>query len=292
MVQLAQALNQAKGSVSVDYRVMNRSTRDASATPGRKGWDDVDNKKESIYPLLDLYLAYAKKHRAKIIAFGIVKMLVSAIAGYIIFYQERVTSVPHHRIFDCFTFNGEHDMLLFRLKVSGMRRFHRPGSCLTSQHVRLYHSFICPITHPSIQQQQMLDPVVDYFIIAESDKTFTERDKPMHFKANRHLYQAYANKIRHVYVDFDSRPHFAARTPWDNEHYSRNSLSQGLLHIEPIVRPEDYIILSDVDEIPDPSTLEILRKEENQTYVRVHALEMQFYMYSFEFLRDEVSRLR
>lgn len=99
----------------------------------------------------------------------------------------------------------------------------------------------------------MLDPVVDYFIIAESDKTFTERSKPMHFHANRHLYTAYAKKIRHVYVDFDSRPHYAARTAWDNEHFSRNSLSHGLLHMgEPTVQPQDYIILSDVDEIPDP----------------------------------------
>jgi hypothetical protein len=67
------------------------------------------------------------------------------------------------RIFDCFTFLNEFDLLEIRLHE--------------------------------------LAPVVDRFVIAESPVTFTGRPKPLHFLDNRARFAAFADKIIHIVVD-------------------------------------------------------------------------------------------
>ena len=73
----------------------------------------------------------------------------------------------------------------------------------------------------------------------------------MHLKDNQHLYQAYAHKIRHVSVDFKSSSS-GDQEEGHNQDFAWDSLSIGLLQADPMVDVDDIIILSDVNEIPDP----------------------------------------
>jgi beta-1,4-mannosyl-glycoprotein beta-1,4-N-acetylglucosaminyltransferase len=67
------------------------------------------------------------------------------------------------RVFDCFTFFNELDILDIRLAE--------------------------------------LDPLVDYFVIVEATRTFTGKSKPLYYADNRQRYDRYAHKIIHVVVD-------------------------------------------------------------------------------------------
>lgn len=46
-----------------------------------------------------------------------------------------------------------------------------------------------------------LDPLVDYFVIVEATRTFTGRPKPLYYADNQRRYEPYAHKILHVVVD-------------------------------------------------------------------------------------------
>jgi len=78
------------------------------------------------------------------------------------------------RVFDCFTFFNELDILEIRLAE--------------------------------------LDPLVDHFVIVEATRTFTAKPKPLYFADSRQRYERYAHKIIHVVVDdipLDAPTHWA-----------------------------------------------------------------------------------
>jgi beta-1,4-mannosyl-glycoprotein beta-1,4-N-acetylglucosaminyltransferase len=78
------------------------------------------------------------------------------------------------RVFDCFTFFNELDVLDIRFAE--------------------------------------LDPLVDHFVIVEATRTFTAKPKPLYFVENRARYERYAHKIIHVVVDdipLDAPTHWA-----------------------------------------------------------------------------------
>lgn len=116
------------------------------------------------------------------------------------------------RIFDCFTFFKELDLLDIRLHE--------------------------------------LAPAVDHFVIVEAARTFSGEPKPLVFAENRGRFAAFDSKIIHVVVD-DFPP---ARSAWDRESYQRRQIARGLA----TAAPDDFIIISDVDEIPRRSALETI----------------------------------
>jgi len=67
------------------------------------------------------------------------------------------------RIFDCFAFFNELDLLEIRLNE--------------------------------------LDPVVDKFILVESTRTFQKQFKPLYFNENKERFKKFLPKIEHVIVD-------------------------------------------------------------------------------------------
>lgn len=67
------------------------------------------------------------------------------------------------RVFDCFTFFNELDILDIRLAE--------------------------------------LDPLVDFFVLVEATRTFTGKPKPLYYADNRQRYERYVDKIIHVVVD-------------------------------------------------------------------------------------------
>ncbi|MBV1702162.1 MAG: hypothetical protein KGQ46_10120 [Hyphomicrobiales bacterium] len=93
-----------------------------------------------------------------------------------------------------------------------------------------------------------LDACVDQFVLVESTLTFTGTVKPLHFKENIERFSPWIHKITHIVVD--SFP-AAATTSRAREHHQRDAIMRGLEQ----ARPDDFVILSDVDEIPRPDKL-------------------------------------
>lgn len=88
--------------------------------------------------------------------------------------------------------------------------------------------------------------VVDYFVICESVLTFSGNPKPANFNIKN--FEKYKSKIRYLLIeDFP----FKSKDPWVYEGYQRNYLSQGLYDAD----DKDWIMLSDVDEIPNPGAV-------------------------------------
>ncbi|KKU88104.1 hypothetical protein A3A64_00810 [Candidatus Gottesmanbacteria bacterium RIFCSPLOWO2_01_FULL_48_11] len=92
-----------------------------------------------------------------------------------------------------------------------------------------------------------LHDVVDYFVLVEANKTFTDKPKDFLFEKNKKSYKKYLNKIIHVKVE-DTPMLDRAKNAWAIEEWQRNCITRGLA----TAKDEDRVIVSDVDEIPDP----------------------------------------
>ena len=127
---------------------------------------------------------------------------------------------------------------------------------------------------------------VDFFVLVEARKTFTNRDKPLTLRDNLHKFAAYRDKI--IYHEIEYPPGFRPRTAWDMEDLQRNAM---LTQVFPRLRgPQapklgDAIVVSDVDEIPRPSTFALLRA---CAFPRRLTLRSRFYYYSFQWLHRGV----
>ncbi len=103
---------------------------------------------------------------------------------------------------------------------------------------------------------------VDYFVISEASYAHTGLSREPQFDIKK--FSKYASKIR--YLRLDSRPS-GPNDFWKNENYIRNNLSNGLFDAS----DNDLIIISDLDEIPNPKMLhtydsKFLRGDFDQRY--------------------------
>lgn len=121
------------------------------------------------------------------------------------------------KVYDCFTFFNELELLELRLKL--------------------------------------LNDVVDYFVLVESDKTHRYKDKDYVFEANKDMFREYLGKIIHIKAEMPSYDP-ATESWWKLENYQRNSIAQGLKDCS----PEDLVMISDMDEIPNPEVIKQLRE--------------------------------
>ncbi len=105
-------------------------------------------------------------------------------------------------------------------------------------------------------RMNVLNDVVDYFVISESTVTFSGDPKPLYYNENKEMFKEFEHKIIHNIVD---------DTPMDcdafmRDHHQKCAVARGLKDC----KPDDIIIFSDVDEIPNPDTLrELFTKVEN-----------------------------
>ncbi|RBR14560.1 hypothetical protein FVER53590_06710 [Fusarium verticillioides] len=100
---------------------------------------------------------------------------------------------------------------------------------------------------------------VDYFIIAESAKTFQANSKPLILKDNWDRFRRYHDKVMYHELTFPSS--FDPHRPWDYENLQRDApFDQVMLHLDGPRAPDkgDVLVVADVDEIPRPQTLLIL----------------------------------
>jgi beta-1,4-mannosyl-glycoprotein beta-1,4-N-acetylglucosaminyltransferase len=116
----------------------------------------------------------------------------------------------------------------------------------------------------------ILDKYVDYFVISESTKTHQGKPKRINFDIKNFV--KFKNKIKFVIADYDKEINFQNHTGGESpvEQHQRNFLMEGIKD----ALPNDLIILSDSDEIPDLKKLENINK--NKKYV---AFSQKMFMY-------------
>lgn len=130
-------------------------------------------------------------------------------------------------IYDCFTFNDEMDLLEIRLNV--------------------------------------LDSVVDKFVLVEATKTFLSKDKALHYKENKERFKQFNDKIIHIVVDEFPDD----KNPWALENSQRNNIIKGLNDCN----DDDIVIISDLDEIPRPEAIKEFSGNE------ITSIQMDVYNY-------------
>lgn len=125
-------------------------------------------------------------------------------------------------VIDCFTFNGETQILKLHLGI--------------------------------------LYDYVDKFIIVEANKTFTGKDKPLYFFRDQRYFQPWWPKIEYYVMDqWDNMKLWeqAIRSPntqgaehWKREFYIKESIH---IPLKKYAKPEDVVLIGDVDEIINPT---------------------------------------
>lgn len=95
--------------------------------------------------------------------------------------------------------------------------------------------------------------VVDKFVLVEATQTHTNKPKPLHYQENRARFSAFHDKIIHIIVD--DLP--VSNDAWIPENFQRNCISRGLANC----RPDDFVLVSDLDEIPRATVVEKMSRE-------------------------------
>ena len=124
------------------------------------------------------------------------------------------------KIYDCFTFFNEFELLELRLR-------------------ELYDH-------------------VDHFVIVEANRTFQNKEKPLHYKENAERFSQWADKI--VYHEVVDMPVDA--DAWARERHQRDAIVQAVAN----AAPEDIIMIGDADEIPRPETVDYLRTNDRSIW--------------------------
>ncbi len=128
----------------------------------------------------------------------------------------KLENIKLMKIYDCFTFFNELDLLEIRLNI--------------------------------------LNPVVDYFVIVEASKTHSGSEKKLIFLNNKDQFKEFSEKIIHIIVD--DMPSISNNDRWILENFQRNAISRGLTKCN----ADDLIMISDLDEIPNLEKIDSIKK--------------------------------
>ena len=141
------------------------------------------------------------------------------------------TNINKPKIYDCFLFDHELDMLNLRLHEMG-------------EHV-------------------------DQFILIESTNSHAGKNKELYFQKHKDLFNKFKHKIEHIVIDlpnevlYDPNPtpkNDEDRLNWFRENYHRNYIKDVLKKINP--NDDDIILISDIDEIWDNDILNRLKNNQ------------------------------
>ena len=166
------------------------------------------------------------------------------------------------KIIDCFTFYNELQLLEYRLSI--------------------------------------LYDVVDYFIIVEANQTYRGKNKELFYNKNKERFGKFKDKIIHIVVDLPYKyPNINYKNnkpfqllnynengdQWINEAFQRECIKNGFEQIS--LNDEDYIIVSDLDEIPDPKTLMLIKNEQISQF-EIYKLKQYFYKYNLNSKQKDI----
>jgi Glycosyltransferase family 17 len=114
----------------------------------------------------------------------------------------------------------------------------------------------------------ILSPVVDKFVIVESSFTHSNKPKELFFAKNIERFGAYADRIIHIVVE--NFPENPKNNAWVFEHFQRNAIMRALVE----AKPDDIVLISDVDEIPRPESIREMVPDDN-----VYLFRQRMYYY-------------
>ena len=150
-------------------------------------------------------------------------------------------------IYDCFSFFNELDVLEIRLNI--------------------------------------LNEVVDRFVLVEATRTYRGTPKPLFFSESRDRFAPFLDKIIHIVVD-DFSPverYIASPTSdpkkwsWAYEDYQRHSFIRGLADLQ----DDDVLVVSDLDEIPTANAVRKAAKLSRDGKVRLLQLSHRSYFLNY-----------
>lgn len=116
----------------------------------------------------------------------------------------------------------------------------------------------------------ILDPLVDRFVIEEATHTFSGLPKELCFEKNKEMFEEFLPKITYLVVD-NSPEEISTH---ERDKFQKNALVKALTDAS----DEDVLILSDVDEIPNPVVLQELVKKFDPDKI-YHLAQRNFYCY-------------
>ena len=154
------------------------------------------------------------------------------------------------KIIDCFLFYNEIDILEYRLSV--------------------------------------LWDIIDFFIISESSLSFIGNPKP--FFSDDSRFDKFRKKI--ISVKLESfpflNPNLSKNEQWLNENYQRDCLKNGVEQLLKLgkICDDDVLIINDVDEIPDPLSLETISTNTNISINSLFVFRQKYHCYNLKTIRD------
>ena len=113
-----------------------------------------------------------------------------------------------------------------------------------------------------------LEKVVTKFIIVES--RFNHQGKRKKLKFNFKKFLKFKNKINYIIIDKFPKN----LSNWERENFQRNYITNGL----DLANDNDYIMISDVDEIPNPKTINRVKNHKFSVF------QQKMYYYKFNLL--------
>ena len=116
----------------------------------------------------------------------------------------------------------------------------------------------------------ILDPLVDRFVIEEATHTFSGLPKDLCFEKNREMFEEFLPKITYLVVDNSPKE----ISTHERDKFQKNALAKALTDAS----DKDVLILSDVDEIPNPAVLQELVKRFDPDKI-YHLAQRNFYCY-------------
>ena len=114
----------------------------------------------------------------------------------------------------------------------------------------------------------ILNEHVDYFVIVEGNKTWQNNHKNFQFDINKFL--SFKDKI--IYVPVEDMPE--GDNPYKRENFQRNCILRGIENAS----EDDLIIISDLDEIPNPNRFSQFQKK-----MKYAAFKQKHYYYKINF---------
>lgn len=154
------------------------------------------------------------------------------------------------KVFDCFTFFNELDLLEIRLNY--------------------------------------LNDVVDHFVLVEADKTHSGKPKPYHYEENRERFKDFNHKIIHVKAELNienlnfepAKEYNPDDDYWKLENQQRNHIVNGLA----TAKDDDVIIISDVDEMPHKDLIPLYKPDKAfRPKVSIQRLSYYYMNYVFDY---------
>lgn len=129
----------------------------------------------------------------------------------------------------------------------------------------------------------VLNDIVDYFVIVEATVTHSGKPKKLFFDENKNRFLKFSSKIIHIIInDLEKETPTSKPDAFVNEGYNRECIRVGIdvikkKHPSRELNQNDWIMISDVDEIPNPEIAAIIKGTNS---VEGYTLEQDLYYYN------------